>query len=262
MTKLIWMTDPHFQTEGTIRGLNPRTRLEAAIEHANTHHADAALIVLSGDLVGDDIERDYQSLAIHLNASAIPFYPMMGNHDDRPALRRNLTLPETTTSEFVQFVVELPDCTILCLDTHKPGSDAGTYCATRLAWLDDVLTHSADKPAYIFMHHPPLALHLPKQDEIMLEEADSLLGLLARHNHVKHLFAGHVHRPTAGTVRGIPFATLGALSIQAPPPRPEWDWNSFEPAQEPPHYGVLHIEDDSVVLQYTQFCKYDVGVRN
>ena len=55
ITKIIWMSDPHFQNEGTIDGLDPRARLAAAINHANAHHADADFAILSGDLVGDDI---------------------------------------------------------------------------------------------------------------------------------------------------------------------------------------------------------------
>jgi len=94
----------------------------------------------------------------------------------------------------------------------------------------------------------------------MLEEADAFLDIVAAHPQVKHLFMGHVHRVTAGTVRGIPFASLGAVSFQAPAPRPVWDWDTFVPPKEAPQLGVLHIGQDNVVLQYTQFCDYAVGV--
>ncbi|MEO0905613.1 MAG: phosphodiesterase, partial [Pseudomonadota bacterium] len=100
----------------------------------------------------------------------------------------------------------------------------------------------------------------PPQDEIMLEDDHAFLDIVSAHKNVKHLFMGHVHRPTAGTVRGIPFATIGALSFQAPAPRPAWYWDSFVVAQEAPQLGVILIENDNVVLQYTQFCDYDVGV--
>ncbi len=257
MTKIIWMTDPHFQNEGLIGDLNPRTRLKAAIDHMNTHHADADFMVLTGDLVGDDIAGDYAMLATCLVQSTIPVYPLVGNNDDRAGFRAHLTLPGGVMNGFVQYAIDLPDARVLCLDTHMVGSHAGQFCAARQAWLHDHLT---DKPTYIFMHHPPMDLHLPKQDEIKLQEGDMFLDLIR--DRVQHLFIGHVHRPTCGTIRGIPFATLGALSFQAPAPNPAWDWDSFVPAQEAPHYGVLYIENGDVTLQHTQFCAYDVGIES
>lgn len=260
MAKIIWMSDPHFQKEGTIDGLNPRTRLDAAIAYVNMHYNDADFAVLSGDLVGDDIAADYVAIAQHLKKSRIPIYPLMGNNDARPGFRTNLPLPENAMADFIQYAVDTPSETFIYLDTHKVGSHAGQLCEARLAWLDVKLRQSPDKPAYIFMHHPPLALGLPPQDEIMLEDDEAFLDLVAGHGRVKHLFMGHVHRPTAGTARGIPFATIGALSFQAPAPRPPWDWDSFKMAEEPPQLGVILIEDGNVVLQYIQFCDYAVGV--
>lgn len=260
MTKIIWMTDPHFQTRGTIAGLNPRTRLATAIEHANTHHGDADMLILSGDLVGDDIEADYPMIAEYLAQSTVPVFPLMGNNDARMEFRAHLSLPDNTMPEFVQYAITQPDCRVLCLDTHKVGSHAGQFCEARLRWLDAALRAAGDTPVYIFMHHPPLALGLPMQDEIRLEDSAAFLDLIATHENVRHLFIGHVHRPTCGTVRGVPFATLGALSFQAPAPRPEWDWNSFVSPAEAPHYGVLLLENGDAVLQYTQFCTYEQGI--
>lgn len=260
MTKIIWMSDPHFQSEGTIGRLNPRMRLGAAIEHANTYHSDADFIILSGDLVGGGSKGDYVVMASYLAKSNIPIHPMMGNHDKRDGLRNGLKLPANVMPDFVQYSLETPDSIIICLDTHKIGSDAGQLCEARQTWLDVALTKAANKHAYIFMHHPPLALELPRLDEIMLEEDEAFLNLIAGHSNVKHLFMGHVHRALCGTVNGFPFSTLPALSFQAPAPRPAWEWETFKAAEEAPQYGVLFIENGNVVLQYTQFCAYEVGI--
>lgn len=257
MIKIIWMTDPHFQNEGLVGDLNPRTRLKAAIDHMNTHHSDADFMMLTGDLVGDDITGDYSAIAGYLAQSKIPVYPMVGNNDDRAGFRARLNIPDTVMPDFIQYSVDTPAVLFLCLDTHMIGSHAGQFCVARQAWLKEQL-EASDKPTYIFMHHPPMALHLPPQDSIKLAESDAFLDIVR--DRVQHLFAGHVHRPTCGTIKGIPFATLGALSFQAPAPQPTWDWDSFVPAQEAPHYGVLHINDGSVTLQQTQFCKYDHGI--
>ena len=262
MTKIIWMSDPHFQANGTIDGLNPRVRLAAAIDHMNAHHADADFAILSGDLVGDDIKGDYTGIATYLAKSNIPVHPMVGNNDDRNSMRTHLALPPQVMPDFIQYVLDTEAGTFLCLDTQKLGSHAGEICSKRSEWLGQTLDVRRDKPAYIFMHHPPLPLNLPAQDEIMLENAGQFLDLIGRYGNVKHLFMGHVHRPTCGTVRGIPFATIGAVSFQAPAPRPEWHWDSFAPPAEAPHYGVLYLTDGDVTLQYTQFCSYETGIEN
>jgi len=100
--KLIWMSDPHFQNDGTIAGLNPRARLDAALEHANAHYPDAAFIVMSGDLVGDDIEGDYSALVARFAASDLRVYPMVGNNDDRASFLEMLDLPDGAMSGFAQ----------------------------------------------------------------------------------------------------------------------------------------------------------------
>ena len=257
MTKIIWMTDPHFQKEGLIGDLNPRTRLQAAIDHMNTHHADAAFLVLSGDLVGKNYMDDYAGIASALAQSKIPVYPLIGNNDDRASFRAHLPLPTDVADEFIQYRLATNDAQIPCLDTHMTGSHAGQFCETRRDWLKNALT---DTPTYIFMHHPPMGLHLPQQDTIKLQDGSAFLDMISTGGNVRHIFIGHVHRPTSGTVRGIPFATLGALSFQAPAPQPAWDWDSFVPARAAPHYGVLYIVDGNVTLQYTQFCAYELGI--
>ena len=262
MTKIIWMSDPHFQSTGTIGGLNPRTRLACAITHANTHYPDADFAVMSGDLVGDDTAADYAAIAQAFAQSALPIHPMMGNNDERVGFRKHLTLPDDAMPDFIQYAVATPEGAVICLDTHKIGSHAGAFCIARQDWLASFLDRAADTPVYIFMHHPPMALGLPKQDEIMLEDSAAFLDLISAYTNVKHLFMGHVHRTTCGTVRGIPFASLGALSFQAPPPRPTWDWDGFVAAKEAPHYGVLDINGGDVTMQFIQFCDYEVGIED
>ncbi len=49
--KLIHITDTHLVAPGMkLYGLDPRARLDAAIADINRHHADAELVVVTGDL--------------------------------------------------------------------------------------------------------------------------------------------------------------------------------------------------------------------
>lgn len=259
MLSAIWMSDLHFTTTGDVQGHNPRARLSAAVEGVNTHYKDSAFCVISGDLVNRGSPEDYNALKPYLDRLPCPYYPMAGNHDDRGLIKATFELPTDCMGDFIQYSVPTPEGLILCLDTQKTGSDAGEFCAKRTEWLQDKLEAARDTPVFIFMHHPPMPLGLPMQDTDRLENGDAFLDLIAHHSNVKHLFIGHIHRPITGTIQGIPYATMRSVLYQAPAPKPDWDWDSFKPAEEAPSLGVITFNNADVCLQYTQFCDYSVG---
>ncbi len=261
MTKLIWLSDLHFVAEGLVQGHDPQQRLDMAVAHVNAHHPDAACCVVSGDLVDRATAADYRAVRAGLDKLAMPWLPMVGNHDDRALVRALLPVPTGGMSDFVQYAMTTDVGLIVCLDTLTPGADGGSFCAARQAWLHDCLARNVGMPALIFMHHPPMALGLPMQDSDRLAEGEALLDLLAEHPNVRQLCIGHVHRPITGNIRRMPFATMRAVLYQAPPPVPAWNWDSFVPAREAPALGVIHMKDGGVLLQYEQFCDAEEGVR-
>ncbi len=261
MTKLIWMSDLHFLAgDETVAGHDPRVRLQAAVDHINRHQRDAAYCVISGDLVNKGNAADYRALKQQLAHMDIECLLMLGNHDDRAEIAKVFERPKNPMPDHWQYQLQIDGALLLLLDTLKPGSGAGEFCRERMGWLDTALSANPDQPVYIFMHHPPMALGLPMQDEIRLEQGAEFLALIAGYPNVKHLFIGHVHRPVTGVINGVSFATMRSVLYQAPPPMPPWDWNSFAPAPEAPAYGVLNIENADVTLQYTEFCDHGHGV--
>ncbi len=260
MTKLVWMSDLHFTAEGDVLGHDPRVRLNAAVDHINQHHADAAMCVISGDMVNRGTRAGYKSLRTRLGTLSVPYFPMVGNHDDRNLFKRTLPLPVACMPDFVQFKVEIPEGLIVCLDTQKVGVDAGEFCQNRRDWLYETLSAARSTPVFLFMHHPPLNLGLPMQDTENMENGQAFLDLIAGFDCVKYMFIGHVHRPISGTVGGIPFSTMRSVLYQAPPPRPDWTWDTFKPGVEAPSIGIIQIARSSVIMHYDQFCSYKIGV--
>ncbi|MEJ6707314.1 MAG: phosphodiesterase [Amylibacter sp.] len=259
MTKLIWLSDSHFTANGLALGHDPRIRLQAAIVFINSHHNAADCCIISGDLVNRGSDKDYAALAKTVKSLTVPLLPMGGNHDDRAKLRSHFRLPQTAMPDFVQYSVTTPNAQILCLDTQKTGSDAGEFCPDRSNWLEIHLTQNPETPTYLFMHHPPRPLGLPMQDADCMENGKAFHDLLARHRLIKHLFVGHVHRPVTGTMNTIPFATMRSVLYQAPPPIPDWNWDTFAPAAEAPQLGVLTMDGLDCHLHYTQFCDFQTG---
>lgn len=258
--KIVWMSDPHFTQEGQVLGHDPRIRLQTAVEHINEHHPDASMCVISGDMVNRGTKVDYEGVAKRLSELAMPFFPMMGNHDNRELFRKLLPIPDAAMEGFIQYQVKTPEAHVICLDTHKVGSDAGEFCETRRKWLLDRLHNAGTTPTFLFMHHPPMPLGLPMQDTENMENGQEFIELVSNSECVKYMFVGHVHRPISGTVEGIPFSTMRSVLYQAPPPKPEWNWDNFEPSKEAPNIGIIRVEAGSVTLQYDQFCTYKLGV--
>lgn len=259
MFKAVWMSDLHFTWNDDVLGHDPRIRLRRAIRHINDTHSDAHICVISGDMVNRGTMQDYQALRQELDTLAVPYAPMVGNHDDCRALRETLPLPDTCMADFVQYCIETPEGILACLDTQRAGSDAGEFCKARSDWLRRIATQYGDLPLFLFLHHPPMALGLPMQDSENMVNGADFLNMITQIPSVRYMFIGHVHRPISGTIKGIGYSTMRSVLYQAPAPRPAWNWDSFAPAEEAPNIGIITITDGDVNLQYEQFCTYETG---
>ncbi|MCG8359997.1 MAG: phosphodiesterase [Kiloniellales bacterium] len=246
--KLIHVTDTHFAKPGeTIFGLDPRARLEACVADINVHHADADLCVITGDLTHWGEPEAYASLKAVLGALKVPLKLLLGNHDNREAFLAAFPEAVVDNEGFVQDAFDTPAGRFLLLDSNHPGTHAGVYCESRLAWLDSQLTAPGDVPVFLFVHHPPFPVHLAPVDAIGLLDAAAFERVVARHSHkIRHLFYGHVHRPICGSWHGIACSTIRATAHQV--------WLDFSASDaipgshEPPAYAVAFIDATSVVI--------------
>lgn len=246
--KIIQLSDPHLMTPGgLLYGSDPLARLEACLADIGKNHADAELVVISGDLTNDGERAAYAALRERLAQFSPPCRLMLGNHDDRALFLE--MFPEAVTERgFVQSVFDGSEGRLILLDTLDSGHVEGRLCAARLEWLDEML-REARGPALLFMHHPPFRIHMPVLDEVRLADADAFHEVLSRHGNVGHIFAGHVHRPIAGSWRGIPVSTLRSTNHQT-----ALDFSqSWSLGHEPPAYAVIFIDADGVIVHFHDF---------
>jgi len=251
--KFIQITDTHLMPKGEIlHGLNPYDRLKACIEDINKNHSDAELCVITGDLAHTAMPDAYVDLRACLSELPMPVYLLVGNHDRRHQLLA--VFPDTLVDShgFVQFEIDCSAGRFLMLDTVEEGKGWGSYCKKRLAWLRDALAKSQDRNVYLFMHHPPFDVGIPCCDRLGLGSDGREMGeVLADYTNIRHLFFGHVHRPIAGSWRGIPYTTLRGTNHQVP-----LDFDAIEvvpKSHEPPAYALVLLSDNQTTVHFHDY---------
>jgi 3',5'-cyclic-AMP phosphodiesterase len=254
--KLIQVSDLHFVPPGTrLFGIDPRERLAAAIEDINAKHADAELCLFTGDLADHGAPLAYGALREVLSDLRPPHRLLIGNHDDRANFTNAFPEAPRDDNGFVQSVVRASAGNLVLLDTHEPGSGAGSYCAVRQAWLRARIGESAGRPVYLFLHHPPFDIGIPSLDRIRLLEEHGLAEAIEGAD-IRHIFFGHVHRPVNGSWRGIPYSALRSTVHQVP--LDFGDRRSMPYSYEPPAYNVILISRDLTVVHHHDYMNREI----
>jgi Icc protein len=73
-----------------------------------------------------------------------------------------------------------------------------------LQWLDATLASHAERPALLFLHHPPFIAGIWHMDRQNLRNAAKLSPVIRRHPRVRLIATGHVHRATLTMFAGVP----------------------------------------------------------
>ena len=259
MIKLIAVGDPHIRPQAHRRnGVDSSEHLAQLVEHVNAHHPDAAYCLFLGDLTHEaepEAYRRFQSLIAPLQVSPLL---MIGNHDDRQNFTENLSGVRQDANGFIQFTADLgPNHRLIALDSlNGPPYDplerhVGRLSPERLAFLEAELEAAAEKSVILAMHHQPLRIGLPGMYMIRLSDEAVFMTLVNRHANVEMVLFGHNHRNISGVVAGLPFNGFKSMDVQTP-----LDFEAMDPSAgiaEPPSYGVLLIQPDSIVVHFEDF---------
>ncbi|HSO06124.1 MAG TPA: phosphodiesterase [Pelomicrobium sp.] len=226
-------SDPHVTVPGVLMGgrVDTSALFARCVERLAALDPPPDLVILSGDLANTGKPEEYQHLRRLLTGFQLPFRLMVGNHDDRDALRD--AFPEHAylreDPRYVHCAFDAGPLRVLLLDTLDPGRDAGTLDAARLAWLAAQLDAEPRVPTLVFMHHPPFATGLAAMDAMRCDHADELERLVRRHGQVHVVACGHVHRP-------VVTRWAGALAMTAPSTAHQIDLDLG--ADAPPRYTL------------------------
>ncbi|MGI9478138.1 MAG: phosphodiesterase [Hyphomicrobiaceae bacterium] len=251
-SKLIHVTDPHLPPPGrTLCTLDAAARLRAVVDDVNRLHADAAALVLTGDVAYHGLEPGYRLAREILGELTVPCHLLIGNHDDREVFKSCFVDTPVDDGGFVQYAVETPAGSLIMLDTVHHGHEDGEMCAARLDWLEARLEERAGHGVFVFMHHPPFDVGIGSLDACKMVQGAALAKLLKAHGDVRHIFYGHVHRAITGSWHGIPATALPSTNHQVGLLLAES--TEMVGTLEPPAYGVVLIDGETVVVHQRYF---------
>src|SRR6516165_6688706 len=125
------------------------------------------------------------------------FVVISGDHDSREMMRPAFPKADYAfPSGALNQKIEVGELELLLLDSCVAGKPHGLLERPTLQWLDTTLSASVDRPALLFLHHPPFATGICHMDRQNLHHASDLAAIVQRHPRARLIACGHVHRAT------------------------------------------------------------------
>ena len=253
------ITDTHIKANGRLayRRVDSAARLRDCIAHLNGLAQQPDVALVTGDICDFGKPEEYEVAREILDALAMPYHVIPGNHDDCPAFRAAFQdhhyLPD---DGFLHYVLEDYPVRLIGLDTTVHGKPYGELCRERLDWLGQRLDEQPDRLTLIFMHHPPFLTGIEHMDVQNCRNGQALGALIERHPQVQRIICGHVHRAIELTWHGCT-ASIGpspshSVALDLDP--------AGDPAfvLEPPSCQLIHLSSEGYLVGHVSFVgRYD-----
>jgi 3',5'-cyclic AMP phosphodiesterase CpdA len=200
------ISDLHIKPPGALAygRVDTASALERCVAALNAFTPKPDLVVISGDLADTPTAEEYEYLKRLLAPLKLPFVGIPGNHDSRELMRA--AFPRAAyafPTGALNQSVEIGGLDLVLLDSSVPGRPHGELDAPTLQWLAATLASSPDRPALLFLHHPPFKTGIWHMDHQYLLNAGELAAVVKRHPRAQLIAAGHIHRAILTMFAGI-----------------------------------------------------------
>ncbi len=204
--RIAQISDLHIKSPGALAygRVDTAQALERCVAALNEFRPRPDLVVISGDLADTPTAEEYEHLKRLLAQLELPFVGIPGNHDSRELMRAAFPQAYAFASGPLNQKVEIGGLDLVLLDSSVPGKPHGDLDAATLQWLEATLVSSPDRPALLFLHHPPFKTGIWHMDRQNLLNASDLAPIVRRHPRVQLIATGHVHRATLAMFAGVP----------------------------------------------------------
>jgi 3',5'-cyclic-AMP phosphodiesterase len=211
--RIAQISDLHIKPPGALAygRVDTAKALGRCVAALNEFRPTPHFVVISGDLADTPTPEEYEHLKRLLAPLKLPFAGIPGNHDSRGLMRDAFPQsPYAFSSGPLNQKVEVDGLDLLLLDSSVASKPHGELDAATLQWLDATLAAHANRPALLFLHHPPFIAGIWHMDRQNLLNAGELAPVIQRHPRVRLIATGHVHRAALTMFAGVPTAICPA----------------------------------------------------
>ena len=200
------ISDVHIKSPGALAygRVDTARALERCVASQNGFTPKPDLAVISGDLADTPTAEEYDHIKRLLAPMKLPFVSIPGNHDSREMMRTAFPQAYASSSGPLNQRVATGGLDVVLLDSSLPGKPHGELDASTLQWLEATLASVPDRPALLFLHHPPFKTGITHMDRQFLLNAGELAAVVKRHPRTQLIATGHVHRAILTMFAGIP----------------------------------------------------------
>ncbi len=205
--RIAQISDLHIKLPGSLAygRVDTAKALERCVAALNEFNPAPDFVVISGDLADTPTVGEYECLRRLLTPLKLPFAGVPGNHDSRELMRAAFPSARyAVASGPLNREIEVGGLDLLLLDSSVHGKPHGVLDGLTLQWLDATLAASPDRPALLFLHHPPFKTGIWHMDRQNLVNASELAPIVRGHPRVQLIGTGHVHRAALTMFAGVP----------------------------------------------------------
>lgn len=204
--RIAQISDLHIKPPGSLAygKVDTAHALERCVAALNEFDPAPDFVVISGDLADTPSADEYQHLTRLLAPLKLPFAGIPGNHDSRELMRA--ALPSASyafPAGALNQKIEVDGLDLLLLDSSVHGKPHGQLDAPTLQWFEDTLAAAPDRPALLFLHHPPFKAGIWHMDRQNLHNANEFAPIIRRHPRVQLIATGHIHRAALTMFAGV-----------------------------------------------------------
>ncbi|MGH6656996.1 MAG: phosphodiesterase [Actinocrinis sp.] len=200
-------------------------------------------VIVTGDIADHGAPEEYEHARAMISTLPYPVFTCPGNHDDRANYVKILLGERPQEGPVNRAHTTSGGGAIFALcDSTIPGEPGGHLADETLEWLDRVLTDAPDGvPVFVCFHHPPVVIHSPYLDGMRQTGGERLAALLARHDNVAAVIAGHAHTPSATVFAGLPMVIGPSVISTLMLP---WEGDEVIDEEAPAAYALHILGDD------------------
>jgi predicted phosphodiesterase len=146
-------------------------------------------VIANGDLTNQGTEQDYSGFALDMDELAIPWYPVLGNHD-KVSMDWSDWYEASMGRTVSYYSFDFGGYHIIVLDSAIEGSVQGDLDSDQLSWLADDLDEHSVMPTLIFLHHMAdrsdingISETAKSGLEVVLDGRTNVLSITSGHTH-------------------------------------------------------------------------------